>query len=143
MKLKSILNSSKDLKKNGYKMLHKLHKLEKRKGADKAYSVCLEDTYGFVLYCRTLVDIIKTEYNETDDCILKFEKRCNNFLSYLDSIAQNKSKIKKSRLSNFLKSYTKFFNKMINKKYKFIFNQIIREKWNTKCLMAYIATWGK
>lgn len=143
MKLKSILNSSKDLKKNGYRMLRKLHKMEKKKGAYRAYSVCFEDVYGFVLYCRILIDIIKIEYDETDEYISKFEKRCNNFLEYLDSIAQTQSKIEKSRLASFLKSYTKFFNKMMNKKYKFIFDKSVREKWNTECLMAYIATWGK
>lgn len=143
MKLKSVLKSNKDLKKNGYKILCKLHKMEKKKGADRAYSVGLEDTYGFIIYCRTLTDIIKTEYDGTDECILKFEKKCNNFLAYLDSIAQTQSKIKKSRLASFLKSYTKFFNRIMRKRYKFIFSQTIREKWNTKCLMAYIATWGK
>ena len=143
MKLKSILNSSKDLKKNGYRMLRKLHKMENRKGANRAYSVCFEDTYVLVLYCRTLADIIKSEYDETDEYILKFERRCNNFLAYLDSVAQTRSKIKKSRLASFLKSYTKFFNKIIDKRYNFIFDRTIREKWNTKCLMAYIATWGK
>lgn len=143
MKLESILNSSKDLKKNGYRMLRKLHKMEKRKGVNRAYSVYFEDTYAFVIYCRTLADIIKSQYSETNEYILKFEKRCNHFLTYLDSVAQTRSKIKKSRLASFLKSYTKFFNKIIDKKYNFIFDKAIREKWNTKCLMAYIATWGK
>lgn len=115
MKLKSILNSSKDLKNNGYRILRKLHKMEKKKGANRAYSVSIEDTYGFVLYCRTLVDIIKSEYYETDEYVLKFEKRCNGFLLYLDSIAQTQSRIKKSCLASFLKSYTKFFNKIIKK----------------------------
>lgn len=124
-------------------MLRKLHKMEKRKGANRAYSVHFEDTYGFVLYCRTLVDIIKSEYEETDEYILKFEKKCNNFLAYLASVAESQSKIKKSRLVSFLKSYTNFFNKIIDKKYNFFFDKTIREKWNTKCLMAYIATWGK
>lgn len=143
MKLKSILRNNKDLKKNGYKMLRKLRKMEKRKGADKAYSVSFGDTYGFVLYCQALVEIIKKEYHETDLYIVKFEKKCSRFLEYLNSKAKTQSKIKKSYLASFLKSYTKFFNKVIDKKYKFSFDQIIREIWNNKCLMAYIATWGK
>lgn len=37
---------------------------------------------------------------------------------------------------------TKVFNKIVDKKYPFIFNQEVREKWDIDCLMAYIATWG-
>ncbi len=143
MKLRQVLRNSKDLKKNGYKMLRKLHKMEKRKGAEKAYAVCFENTYGFVLYCRALVNIINMEYKETDEFILNFEKKCDKFLDYLDTIADRKGKMKKSKLSGFLKAYTKFFNKVVNKDYDFSFDQTIREQWNIKCLMAYIATWGQ
>lgn len=143
MKLKQVLRNSKDLKKNGYKMFRKLHKMEKRKGAEKAYAVYFENTYGFVLYCRALVDIINTEYKETEEFVIDFEKKCNKFLDYLDAIADRKGKIKKSKLAKFLKAYTKFFNKVINKEYAFSFDQAIREKWNIKCIMAYIATWGQ
>lgn len=143
MKLKAVLRNNRDLKKNGYKMIRKLHKMEKRKGAKKVYSVYFEDAYGFVLYCRALVGIIRTEYKGKDEFILDFEKKCTKFLEYLDFIAGKQRKMKKSKLAGFLKAYTRFFNKIINKNYNFTFDQIIREKWNTKCLMAYIATWGK
>lgn len=143
MKLRQVLRNSKDLKKNGYKMLRKLHKMEKQKGAEKAYAACVEDTYGFVLYCRALVNIINMEYKEMDEFVLNFEKKCDKFLDYLDAIADRKSKMKKSKLSGFLKAYTKFFNKVVNKDYDFSFDQMIREQWNIKCLMAYIATWGQ
>lgn len=143
MKFRQVLRNSKDLKKNGYKMLRKLHKMEKRKGAEKVYAVYFENTYGFVLYCRALVDIINMEYKETDEFVLNFEKKCNKFLDYLDAIADRKSKMKKSKLSGFLKAYTKFFNKVVNMDYDFSFDPMIREQWNIKCLMAYIATWGQ
>lgn len=47
MKFDSLLKSSHDLKKNGYKMVRKLHKLEGKNGADKAYSAVYQDTYFF------------------------------------------------------------------------------------------------
>lgn len=142
MKLKSIIRSNKDLKKNGYKILRKLHKLESKKGADRAYNVCYEDTYMFVLYCRAFVDIIKSEYNPAKPYVALFEKKCDAFLEYLESISETKSKINKSLLADFLKAYTKFFNRVIASKHDFFFDQSMTEKWNLKCLMAFIATWG-
>ena len=69
-------------------------------------------------------------------------EKCIKFLEYLTSVSASKSKINKTYLAGFLKSYTKFFNKIIDKKYPFFVNQKILEKWNIGCLMAYIATWG-
>lgn len=142
MKFKSIINTNKDLKKNGYKMIRKLHKMEKKKGMEKAYKVSFENTYMFVLYCKGLMELIEMEYGETDEFVSLFSKKCKNFMKYLESISVSKNKISKTYLTSFLKSYTKFFNKIVDKKYPFIFNQEVREKWDIDCLMAYIATWG-
>ena len=79
MKLKSILRSNHDLKKNGYHVLRKLHKIETRKGASKAYASAFDDTFFFVLGVRALVEIINKEYPEE----LVFLSRCDRFLSYL------------------------------------------------------------
>mgnify|MGYP004522634971 CR=1 FL=1 len=141
MKLKSNITSNKELKKNGYKILRKLHKMERKKGADRAYASCYEGTYMFVLYCKELVDIIKNEYGK-DKNIIRFEEKCDGFLRYLDHIAETKSKMNKTCLAGFLKAYTKFFNNVIESNHSFFFDQTLREKWNVKCLMAYIATWG-
>lgn len=142
MKLKSVLKTNKDLKKNGYKMIRKLHKMEKKKGAEKAYGTSFENTYMFVLYCKGLTELIEMEYGETDEFIFLFKKKCIKFMEYLSYISASKSKINKTYLASFLKSYTKFFNKIVNKKYPFLVNQKVLEKWNIGCLMAYIATWG-
>lgn len=143
MKLKSIIKSNKELKKNGYKMLRKLHKMEKKKGAIQAYEKCYEDTYMFVLYCRGLAELIENEYTETNVYVLHFEKKINCFLEYLDFIAKTRSRISKKRLVSFLKAYTKFFNKVITEGYKFKFDAAMIEKWNAKCIVPYVATWGK
>lgn len=142
MKIKSVVKTNKDLKKNGYKMIRKLHKMEKKKGAEKAYGVSFENTYMFVLYCKGLTELIEMEYGETDEFVFLFKKKCIKFMEYLTFISASKSKINKSYLASFLKSYTKFFNKIIAKKYQLHVNQKALEKWNIGCVMAYIAAWG-
>lgn len=142
MKMKSVIKTNKDLKKNGYRIIRKLHKMEKTKGAKKAYKVVFEDTYMFILYCKGLTDIIELEFGETDEFVSSFNRKCEKFVKYLEQISVSKNKINKTYLAGFLKSYTKFFNKIIKKGYPFFINQEILEKWNINCLMAYIATWG-
>lgn len=138
MELKSVLKSSHDLKKNGYHILRKLHKMETCKGADKVYAVVIDNTYCFVLYVRALMEIISIEYPDE----LFFHERCSIFLSYLNGIAEAKQRINRSILASFLHAYTVFFNQIISDHHVFIFNQKIRDLWNQYCLMAYIATWG-
>ncbi len=55
MKFDSILKSNHDLKKNGYKILRKLHKLEKKSGADRAYAIALEDSFFWVCHVKHLL----------------------------------------------------------------------------------------
>ena len=96
----------------------------------------------FVLYCRGLTDLIEREYGEVDEFVFLFREKSKKFMQYLLSVSKSKGKINKSYLAGFLKSYTKFFNKIIDKRYPFFVNQEIIEKWNIECLMAYLATWG-
>ena len=139
MKFDSTLRSNHTLKKNGYQILRKLHKLESRKGTKRAYAAICKDTYFFVLSCRALVDIIVIEYPEEQS----FQHKCDSFLDYLESIASKRGRIDKSRLASFLRGYTNFFNRIIVEKHKFICDDNIVNLWSSKCLMAYIASWGK
>lgn len=138
MKLKSILRSNHDLKKNGYHILRKLHKMETNKGAIKAYATTFEETFFFVLSVRALVEIINKEYPEE----MGFLERCNGFLSYLDEVAAKKQRVNCTVLASFLHAYTDFFNRVTMAHHSFEFNDEIIDLWNTKCLMAYVATWG-
>ena len=138
MKFDSVLKSNHDLKRNGYRIIRKLHKMEFRDGANRAYCAQLGNTYYFVAGCEALVDIIKKEYPDA----VAFGAKCSYFLSYLDSSAKNKSTLSKSIIANFLKAYTSFFNNIVAEKRPFIFDQKICDLWNEKCIMAYIATWG-
>lgn len=139
MKLKSVLHASHDLKKNGYRILRKLHKIETNKGANKAYASAIDDTFSFVLSVRALVDIINKEYPEE----LAFLERCDRFLSYLDKVAAKRQRINGAILASFLHVYTGFFNRVVSTHHVFRFDSEIIELWNQKCLMAYIATWGR
>ena len=138
MKFDSVLKSNHDLKKNGYKILRKLHKMEKQKGAEVAYKAAFNNTYFFVLSIKSLVNIINIEYPKAN----QFKEKCDAFLQYLDSVANKKSRINSSMLASFLHAYTIFFNSVIENGHPFIFDQILIQEWNTRCLMAYIATWG-
>lgn len=138
MKFDSVLKSNHDLKKNGYQVIRKLHKLEYISGMNRAYKAQIADTYYFVLGCRALVAIIEAEYPNA----AVFVAKCNAFLSYLDSAANNKAKLSKSVIAGFLRAYTGFFNEVIAKKMPFRFDEPIVKLWNVDCLMAYIATWG-
>lgn len=138
MKFDSVLKSNHDLKKNGYRFLRKLHKLEKHKGADRAYAAAIDDTYFFIIGCRALADIIKAEYPDAH----VFAEKCDAFLIYLEAKARSKSRIDKGILSGFLRAYTRFFNRVIDQRKTFSFDQRMIELWNIKCLMAYVATWG-
>lgn len=138
MKLKSILRSSHDLKKNGYIILRKLHKMETIKGANKAYATQFEDTFFFVLSVRALVDVIAKEYPQE----VVFLNRCDRFISYINVVASKRQRINGNILASFLHAYTDFFNYIISTRRSFCFSDEIVELWNTKCLMAYVATWG-
>jgi hypothetical protein len=144
MKFNSIIKGNHCLKKNGYKIIKKLHKLERKKGAKRAYMAVVDDTYFFVLACRNLIELIEMEYKnyEDDKLIEEFKNKSDSFIKYLDYMAENRKLINKHVLASYLKAYTKFFNKIIKENYKFNFNQEMVEIWNQKCLMAYIATWG-
>ena len=58
MKFKSVVKTNKDLKKNGYKMIRKLHKMEKKKGAEKAYLQVVEGNTP----ARTLYESLGLKY---------------------------------------------------------------------------------
>lgn len=85
------------------------------------------------------MEIIEAEYPGAS----KFSEICDVFIRYLDSVAARKGLINKSYLAEFLRSYTRFFNEVIDRKVRYTVNHELITLWNQKCLMAYIATWGK
>lgn len=141
MKFDSVLKSNHDLKKNGYKMIKKLHSLERCKGTNKAYNAQIGGSYMFVQMCVHFVDIINYEYPQSDPVVCSFSRKCSAFLKYIDDISMHRGKINKSILGDFLRCYTKFFNYICDNKYKFLFDQTVIDLWNQKCIMAYISTW--
>lgn len=144
MKFKSVIMSNHDLKKNGYKILRKLHKIEKAKNIDRAYAAICEEGYFFVLSCKNLVELVKKQYSGIKNCneFDAFLQKSESFLRHLETISISKARINKHILASYLKAYTVFFNKIIEAGIKFDVTQELLADWNLKCIMAYIAVWG-
>lgn len=143
VKFRSILSCHHDLKKNGYKILKKLHKLELRANLDKAYSKSCPDGYFVVLACKNLAELLTIQYGSYNHGYIRaFLKRTEQFVSYLDSIAKKHARINTTYLSSYLSAYTEFFNRITNDKIAFTVNNSILTKWNIGCVMAYTAVWG-
>lgn len=146
MNFKSILRCNHDLKKNGYKIIRKLHKLEMKKNTESAYLKKCKEGYFFVLSYKNLFSIIKNQYGNDEKISREFnafEKKSNLFLSHLESISRNKAQINKRILASYLTAYTNFFNLIICYKVPFFVTQEMLIEWNQKCLMAYYAAWSK
>lgn len=146
MKFKPFLQCHHDLKKNGYKIIKKLHKLESRKNLDSIYLMKCKEGYFFVLSCKNLFNIICMQYNSNDSIVSQFKKfdsKSNMFLHHLETIAQNQMRINKHILASYLSAYTKFFNFIIAQQIPFHMSQDDIVYWNSKCIMAYYAAWKK
>ncbi len=143
MKFKSMINSHQDLKKNGYKILRKLHKLERRTNLGKIYNQFCTDGYYVVLSCKNLAELLSFQYSKYDqNYIRSFLKKTDKFVAYLDMVARSKARINSTYLSNYLSAYTEFFNRISNEKIVFSVDKAMLAKWNIGCVMAYNAVWG-
>jgi len=127
------------MKKNGYKILRKLHKLESRHNLLK-----YRPKIRFAYYsCKELIDLLYSVYGiHNDQYIQDFFKKSYHFCRYVKYICDTNSRINKSILSDYLTTYTKFFIYIKQSHIKFTVNHNFIESWHTKCLMSYIAIWG-
>ncbi|MBO5171222.1 MAG: hypothetical protein J6B70_10855 [Oscillospiraceae bacterium] len=143
MKFKSIITSHHDLKKNGYKILRKLHKLEKRDNLAGIYSHFCPEGYFVVLACKNLAEILAMQYSSCDrPYIQTFLVRTERFITHIDTIAHEHIRVNPALLSNYLSSYTEFFNRVAEDRIEFTVDKEILAKWNIGCIMAYTAVWG-
>lgn len=144
MKFKSVITSNHDLKNNGYKILRKLHKIEKTKSVNRAYNAVCEEGYFFLLSCKNLIELIKMQYTGTEGIngLEVFLRKSESFLNHLETIAHSRKKINKHILAAYLKSYTKFFNEVIDNGVQFRVTQEMLVDWNMRCIMAYLSVWG-
>lgn len=144
MKFDSIIKSNHEMKKNGYKILRKLHKLEKRANLQKAYTATCKEGYFVVLSCKNLAEILFDLYgNRKEQYIQSFLEKTNSFIEYFDSVAASQVRINSKILARYLTNYTQFFNRIIDEGcVKFSPNSSFLSKWNVGCIMAYTAVWG-
>ncbi len=146
MNLKSILRCNHDLKKNGYKIIRKLHKLESRKNLDKVYIRKCREGYFAVLSFVNLISLIQKQYSDNKDISFvfnEFMRKSNIFLHHLEYVSENRIRVNRHKLSSYLSSYTDFFNTIIQLKVPFNITQEVLIDWNRKCVMAYYAVWSK
>lgn len=144
MKFKSLIKSNHDFKKNGYIIIRKLHKLEKKKNLNYVYTAICQEGFFFVLSCKNLIELIEKEYTGKiqEEKFYNFRRKSELFLNHLEYISINKTKINKKILSSYLKTYTTFFNEIIDDDIKFTINNSILSEWNLRCIMPYIAVWN-
>ena len=143
MKFCSILCSHHDLKKNGYKIIKKLHKLERRTNLDRAYSKSCQDGFFVVLACKNLAELLELQYGKYENVYIQsFLQRTNQFVAYLEFTANNHARVNAQYLSAYLSAYTTFFHQIRNDRILFDSNPQIIEKWNVGCIMAYNVVWG-
>lgn len=143
LRFKSLISNHHDLKKNGYKILKKLHKLEKRTNLGAIYSCSCPEGYFFILACKNLADILTQQYGCYEKpYIQSFLKRTEQFVTYLDIVARKQARINPGQLSSYLSSYTEFFNRINKDHIVFVVDKNMLDKWNIGCIMAYTAVWG-
>ncbi|MEL7654290.1 MAG: hypothetical protein AAGU75_00090 [Bacillota bacterium] len=143
MKIRSVLKSTHDLKKNGYIIFRKLHKLENRDTFQKVYSRLCPEGIFVVLSVKHLCEIYADVFQGKDGVFVdRFLRRSVQLASHLEDIATSKRRINNGLLSSYLVAYTKFFNLLLEKKISLRFNDELLERWYKKCLMAYVAAWG-
>lgn len=143
MRLKSLISSNHDLKKNGYQIIAKLHKLEKRKNLSKAYSATCEEGYFVVLATMNLAKLIASQY-PTEVCGKKaevFNRKSQSFVNHLSLAANKGIRINRKLLADYLRAYTHFFNLIIDEGIKFKLNQEMLIQWNVQCVMAHMSVW--
>lgn len=144
MKFDSLIKNNHDLKKNGYKIFRKLHKLEKRANLPKAYGAKCQNGYYVVLSCKGFYDVLYDLYGNYEDEYIKcFLEKTSHFIDYLDAIAVASVTVDSKILSNYLTSFTQFFNRITEDQHiKFSPSKNFFVKWNAGCVMAYTAVWG-
>lgn len=141
MNFKSTITNMHDFKKNGYKIIKKLHKLEKRKNLKTAYSSTNGSTYFWVISVEGLINLLKSQYGTyNNQFVTEFLKCSNDFVTYINNVAKRKGKISKKRVASYLHSYTKFYNKAkgtINLRSSIN----LLSTWYINCVMPYYSVW--
>lgn len=145
MKFRPVLNDNRAVKKNGYAIVRKLHKLEKKKSFSNVYLKRCDNNAFVVLSCKHLAEFIRNIYlynGKRIRYIENFMERTEKFITHLISIAEKRISINKHLLASYLKAYTRFFNRVIKERVRFEMTPQNIDIWNLKCLMAYTAAWG-
>jgi len=143
--IKPFLKSTHDLKKNGYKVLRRLHRIENADAARSIYQKsCKQGAFVFLSVfhlanvVRDSMQLENKEYAEHK----KFAVRTQKLVDILLKASTEGCAISRQVVVSYLKAYTKFFNFVKENRQKIMYNQAIHDEWSNKVVLAYIATWG-
>ncbi|WP_066504651.1 hypothetical protein [Abyssisolibacter fermentans] len=143
---KSIISTG-HLKKNSYNILKKYHDLADRKKFERIYAIKDGEEYCFVTLVQNLREIMKNSLSniEDGDCKLMAEDYLNklgHLTKRVEECANNNSTIHESFVTSVLKAHTNLFNRMVEVKEKFNFNDACKELWDN-CYNTAYSIWNK
>lgn len=126
-------------KKASYKILKKLHKLEKKKYFKRVHKI--GNNIAIILSLQALIKILKLFCSNKHYSKNKMLKLINS-LSKLCVMSQKNGYMDRKLLVSCLKQHTNIFNDLIINKIEFSISQEIFFLWNIKCLPLYINQFG-
>lgn len=138
-KMNDALQSTRKLRKISYRMLRKLHKLEKRRSLSCAKK--LGEEWAPLLFVQHLSEII-------DLCYMQDAINIPSVLSLKESLVgltvfhKKRASIDRAVLVSCLKQHTAAFNDLFEQKIQVSISQVSLNLWRTRCLMAYVCQFG-
>lgn len=143
MRLKPVILSTNDLKKNTYKVLCKMHTLENKKNIKRFYSKKYDDEYYVVLVVNHIKNIMDNYSYIFSESVYgkEYLNKLNKFYQILQNSTAEDRKLNSKDIVSLLKYHTKTFNDILSKDIKINMSEVIHTQW-TKCIRAKGAVWG-
>jgi hypothetical protein len=149
MRIRSLtitIKNNRELKKNSYLILKKLHDLGMGKKIGRIYDEkSLKDEYLIVIcfknYEKFLTQCIHDDQYPQPPIISNYVERLHSLINTIQESAQKRKKIDKKKVSEFLKYHTKTFRYLAPTRSFFEFDEEIRENWHMFILLT-IGIWG-
>jgi len=148
MKTKSTLSSMRELKKISYRILRKMHDLERKKKRETILShktssneiyllLALEHLCDLLIGLLTQIDVDRY----VDSSIQQYVKRLERFRVEVERNVKGRKSLKKGLTSKLLQSHTKVFNRLLEDRVLLDLNERYVYLW-AKAIQAAVAVWG-
>lgn len=139
MNLNKALVSTHSLKKSSYRMLKKMHSLERR-GVLRTCSQ-LGGEYYIILCLQHMSDVIKQSYSN-NAVIPEIVLDIGDLILVLKESFKSRMRVDRALLTSCLKKHTKVFNCLEKNGIKINKNDVLSETWNMKCIVSYVCQFG-